>query len=400
MNSKTGLSDKINYSLKYKKIHFTLYLAFLILFLGNTLPENREDLSIRLRWNQAFPAEKWQDIQTGMIWALSHLGAELPQNSIHRILRSTEDPMVFETCLDQAQFPVKAQKALAIILAQLKKTEEYQQNCSIDLGRFIVLTLHAPHHYYEITDMPKTYTAFRALHEMDKVPTLHFPVVRSSIAVGNRIVEFRTGASPLAYAFIAAEGTGRLEFDNFNATEFEVFDVMKNGQLRFGIYDNNGQLEACTPPEFGEAGKPGNCMWCHESTIQPLFSATYNVPGNLTKSGFLDTIFQLKSALAAYQNKRSTDIQFAKAFDHTYHELLYITFMEPSAQRISNEWNISIPEVEARLKHLKTHRYSEYPWMGVLYDRADIDRLTPFATARVPDFVRAPSAFEPNYFLQ
>ena len=360
-------------------------------------PNDAEQYTLQVRWCKAYPAEQWLNIRQGIAWTLSYLGATLPKNAIYRTIKSTEDPSIVELNFAQAGFSPTALHALKTILDSLKRTAEYDRFCSIDLGRLVVLTVHSPHHYYRITGMPRSLASFRSLHEMDK-GVLQFPVVRSSIATGNRIVEFKTGKQPTQWAFVAAEGHGRMELDNFVATEYEVFDIMPNGQLRFAIYDRNGALHTATPLEMGEAGKPGNCLWCHESSLQTLFTPTFNVPGALSVSAFRDTIKTLKKNLLQYQKAQKSDIDFDSVYQHTQHELLYITFMEPSAERIANEWNMPIKKVQQYLARLPQHRNEEFPWMGLLYHRRDIDPLAPIKQVRIPSSVRAPSDFEPDFF--
>ncbi len=357
-----------------------------------------ERLHLALRWCRAYPAETSNNITMGMAWALSHLGAELPKGSLGKVLVPTQEPYVYDLHLDRAGFGPTALDALATILDSLKHTEEYGRYCSIDMGRFVVLTAHSPYHYYRITGMPRTYASFRSLHDLDRVPTLHFPVVRSSIAKGNRIVEFRTGKSPQQWAFVAAEGEGRIELGNFEPTEYEVFDIMPNGQPRFGIYDRNGTLEASTPVSLGEAGKPGNCMWCHESSLQTLFTPTFTVPGKLSPKAFRDTIQRMQTVLRQYQRNQRSEIRFDSAYHHAQHELLYISFMEPSLERVAEEWQMPRLAVQNMLRHLPRHPHPEFPWMGMLYRRRDIEPLAPVRCAPTPEHVREAGGKEVDFF--
>lgn len=385
------------------KLYCSLFIPLLIVLLGyqtSPAPVPDERLVIQLRWCKAYPAETGKNIEKGLAWTLSFLGAELPKGSLPQVLRNTEDPAILEVHLEKAGFNATAQTALADILDSLKRTPEYERFCSVDLGRFVVLTVHSPFHYYRITGLPRTLASFRSIHGMNEQSTRHFPVIRSSIAVGNRDITFQTGASPRDWAFIAAEGYGRMEYGNFTPTEYEVFDVMPNGQLRFGIYDQNGHWETGTPAYLGEAGKPGNCMWCHESSVQTLFSPTFDVPGQLTARAFKDTVRLLNTTLKQYQRSRKSEVEFDSVYAHTQHELLYITFMEPSAQRIANEWGTSTGEVEYRLRYAPTHRNAEFPWMGLLYRRQDVDALAPVRATPIPGSVRETATFEPDFFVK
>jgi hypothetical protein len=385
------------------KFCLALFIPLLVVLLGyqaapERVPIPDERLVIQLRWCKTYPAETWENVQKGLAWTFSHLGAELPQGVLPFVLRHTQDPTILEVHLEKAGFDATGQAALAIILDSLKRTPEYERYCSIDLGRFVVLTVHSPFHYYQITGQPRSLTSFRHLHQMDQSALLKFSVVRSSIAIGNRDIVFKTGASPTDWAFIAAEGQGRMEYGNFTPTEYEVFDIMPNGQLRFGIYDQHGNLEAGTPAHFGEAGKPGNCMWCHESNIQTLFNPTYDVPGKMSRQAFKDTVKQLRKRLLQYQLSRESEIEFDNKFVHTQHELLYIGFMTPPLIRIAQEWGKTMKETEDLLRYAPSHINEEYPWMGLLYKRRDVDALAPVRATPIPGDVRETSVFEPDFF--
>ncbi len=373
-----------------------LGLLFLLSYRPPGPPPER--LHLALRWCRAYPTETTDNITMGMAWTLSHLGATLPKGCMAKVLAPTQEPYLYDLYLDRAGFSPTALDALATILDSLKRTEEYDRYCSIDMGRFVVLAAHSPYHYYRITGMPRTYAAFRSLHSLDREPTLHFPVLRSSIAKGNRIVEFRTGKLPPQWAFVAAEGEGRMELGNFVPTEYEVFDIMPNGQPRFAIYDRSGILEASTPVSLGEAGKPGNCMWCHESTLQILYTPTHRVPGQLSPTAFRDTIERMKTVLRQYQRDRRSDIQFDSINHHSLHELLYIGFMEPSLGRIAAEWQMPTSTVQNMLRHLPQHRHPEFPWMGLLYDRRNIEPLAPVRCAPTPEHVREAGGREVDFF--
>jgi hypothetical protein len=391
--------QKRNYKISVQLYFGAALLATLFLLAYRPAEPTPERLHIALRWCRAHPGEKPGQVTTGMAWALSHLGAALPQGTLSQVwVAKKGEPFVYDLYLDKAGFGPTALDALATIVDSLKRTEEYERYCSIDLGRFVVLTVHSPYHYYRITGVPRTYASFRSLHDMDGAPTLHFPVIRSSIANGNRIVEFRAGPSPRQWAFVAAEGTGRMELGNFEATEYEVFDIMPNGQLRFAIYDRQGALEAATPLSLGEAGKPGNCMWCHESSVQTLFSPTHHVPGKLSPNAFRDTIRQMKTALRRYQREQYATVQFDSTYHHTEHELLYITFMEPTLARVAAEWQMTQIAAQALVRHLPTHYHPEFPWLGPLYRRRDIEPLAPVRCAPVPTHVREAGGTEVDFW--
>ncbi len=380
---------------------FLLFIAFPVLIcnLGsrsfNSRPD-KEQLKIAVRWVKSQPGEPWQDVRKGLIWGFSHLGAELPAGAFDRSI-SPSDANIYWLDFNALGFSEQAKIPLAAILDSLKNTGEYQSRCGIDLGRLLVLLCHSPQHYYAITGIPSTYADFRAAHEMDQTATYVFPVLRSSIAFGNRLLEFREGPSPTDFAFIAKEGRGSWELGNFQVEEYEVFDVMANGQLRFAIYNRDGALENATPSHLAEAGKPGKCMWCHESSIQPLFSRTFHVPGFMSPDDFDAQVLQMRARLHHFQRAKRSEVQFENVYDHTQQELLYIGFMEPTAERLALEWGVALSEAKRRLSGCRPHRHAEFPQLGWLYERCDVDALAPYSAARVPESVREPSDFEPNF---
>jgi hypothetical protein len=98
------------------------------------------------------------------------------------------------------------------------------------------------------------------------------------------------------------------------------------------------------------------------------------------------------------RSKLSSRIDFKRAQDHTYAELLYITFYEPSAERIAGEWNVPVAQVREALSGLPTHAHDEFDFLGPqLYRRSDVDRLTPYRVLAPPTDPREPSAYEPDF---
>ena len=90
-------------------------------------------------------------------------------------------------------------------------------------------------------------------------------------------------------------------------------------------------------------------------------------------------------------------VDFSQTQQHTFTELLYISFMEPSAERLSREWNLTLTEVQNRLTGLPTHTYDEFPFLGTLYHRKDIELLAPYPGLSVSDHVREQSQTEVNH---
>ncbi|MEO6167369.1 MAG: hypothetical protein ABIO46_05910 [Chitinophagales bacterium] len=351
---------------------------------------------INLRWIPAYEEESWDDVRTGLLWSFSFLGASLPPGSFDASVNWVND-QVFTCDFSKLGFNQEALLSLQVIFDRLKDSEEYKRKGGIDLGRLLMLTVYSSHHYYRITGKNQTYSSVEEFYLSDSV--LQFVITNSAVATDDRLIHMPAATTPSAIAFYSAtEGTGKIADSSFSVEAYETLELMPNGQLRFAIYDLQGKLETSADALISAAGKPGKCMWCHESNVQTLLNEMDDVPGYLTVKEFVDRVKLSNDELTAIRNALSTDLVFANKQDHTQSELLYISFMEPSAFRIANEWGISLPEAESILFGLPMHDYPEFLFPGLLYDRKAVDLLAPYATERVPESVREYSSYEPDFF--
>ncbi|HUM45846.1 MAG TPA: hypothetical protein PLD84_02890 [Chitinophagales bacterium] len=351
---------------------------------------------INLRWIPSYEEESWDDVRTGLLWSFSFLGASLPTGSFDASVTWVND-QIFTCDFSKLGFNDDALLSLQVIFDRLKASEEYKSKGGIDLGRLLMLTIYSSNHYYRITGTNQSYSTVKELYLSDSV--LQFGITNSAVATDDRLIHMPEATNPSAIAFYSAtEGTGKITDSSFSIGAYEIFELMPNGQLRFAIYDSQGKLETSADALISAAGKPGKCMWCHESNVQTLFSQMEDVPGYLTSQEFIDRVKLSNDELKAIRNELSTDLVFANNQDHTQSELLYIGFMEPSAYRIAHEWDISLPEAESILSGLPVHDYPEFPFLGVLYDRIAVDLLSPYETERVPESAREYSSYEPDFF--
>lgn len=353
-------------------------------------PINNEKYKITLKWNKAYELQTKQDVETGFIWALSFLGAELPKGCKADGL--VWNANIVEVDFYRLGFNSLALEAISKLLNIFKQSEEFKKNGAIDIGRFLALTLNSSNHYYAITGIARTLDGFKKDKILD---SKQFVVTNSAISTHNRIIVLpdSTNFNFLKDAFIAKEGNGNLNDDNFRITSFEVFDQMKNGQFRFAIYDTLGMINSAA---MGKAGKPAKCLWCHEIFFQPLYFEQVEIPGFYNSSQFLKIINSNSLALSVYRNNLSSEIDFTKKQDHTFTELLYISFMEPNAERIALEWEMSIDSVKEKLKGLPTHLHSEFEYLGNLFEREEVDKLAPYLSIRPPSSAREKSSYEPD----
>ena len=81
-------------------------------------------------------------------------------------------------------------------------------------------------------------------------------------------------------------GTGSIRDGTFERKDIEFLDLMKNGQLRFALYDLNGQLKTSTSPSLTAAGKPGKCVWCHQIRLQIARRNVTDLDGYHTTKSF------------------------------------------------------------------------------------------------------------------
>lgn len=377
----------------HKKVIFFSLTASLLLISVSFL--SKKDRTLNLHYTINYSGDNWQKNKTGFLWALSYLGAELPKGSFDKSI-TWQDSATFNINFDKLGFSEKALSAIEGILDSLKNTEQYQKTKRTDLGHFVAITIGCSWHYYAITGASKTYDDFLKEHPLIKEQ--RFFVTHSTVAKHNRLLKFKAAEEVLNSVYIAEEGILDSNSNSFTPKTFEVLDVMPNGQLRFAIYDEKGKLTDASPLPYGEAGKPAKCLWCHEIVFQPLYVKNDSVPGYMSPMDFQKIIGQQNSLLNNYRKTLNSDIHFENRQDHTFMELLYISYMEPSIEKLSQEWNINVSHLSKILNNEKTHQHYEFDFMKDIYNRAEITKFSPFKYAVTADDIREPNTKEPNYF--
>lgn len=354
-----------------------------------------ENLVINFKWHTGSFNHGKEEIKTGLAWTLSSLGAELPNGSLDSALMDIA-PQVFSVDLSKVGFTEAAQVALQVVVSQLKSSEAYKENSYTELGRFVMLTLNSSYHYYEITEAPKSLREFKAQYRFEGKQAR---IINSSVSKVQRLVEVAEADGIEEIAYISTEGLGTFQNGNFTPEEFEVFDIMPNGQLRFALYDKKGRLKDSADGAITNAGKPSKCLWCHEVNIQPFFrpEPILDGPEFLNVVDFMDIRNNQMRMLVEYRDSLKSDIDFRKRQDHGFMEKLYIDFTEPSLERLAEEWQLSLEETKSLLTGYKTHTQEEFKFEN-LYDRKDVDRLSPLSIVPVPEHPREFSINEPNLF--
>ena len=389
-----------------------LYLAFslvLLLVVGeacrkeviDVVPVNQDSIipepqlnasQIYLKWYQN-DTETKEDIEIGLKWCFSFLGASLPT-------RSMEKAMVWEgentIKLDVAElgFSSHAHEKLKRLISAFKQSESYRQNNAADVGRWVAVIFNNSNHYYEITGVPKSFDDFKNQYTYQSKLG---GIIESQVSVGHRRIWFPRELEYGKMGFIAEELVGSIVDTTFSVKEYEVMDIMPNGQQRFAVYDLSGKLVVGASKVFSIGGKPAKCLWCHESEIPKAFTSKTSIAGYYSIQEFDSIIGLCNQELKNRRSSLASDLDFAKTKDHTQLEKLYIRFMEPSAKRLAQEWKMTENQVQEKLANIATHIHHEFPEMGNLYHRKVVDPLATFRGLEVSNDARELEGDEPNY---
>jgi len=339
---------------------------------------------INLKYN-TYQTGTIQDAKIGLTWALSQIGAKNTVSFNGIILSNNTFTIDFE----KLGFNENAKIQLEKLHNKIKKTPAYKVNNNIDLGRYVTLVIGASEHYFKITGVPENLNDI--LENYNLKPDKGY-VNNSIISLKHRVVEF-SAQNNLKQLFLTQE----IEPNTQEVLEFETIEIMDNGQLKYGIFDANGIRKNVATPTISTAGKPGKCMWCHESNINRLFSIQDDFDGFIPYLQFNDTLVKYNDALKEKQLDLVNGVDFSQKQDHTKMELLYISFMEPSAEVLSKEWNLTINEVQNKLMSLQTHNHEEFSFLGELYHRNEVEQFAPFISLQVSSSVREASQIEVNH---
>lgn len=343
------------------------------------------ETAINLKWNKAYPDDTIDKSLIGLKWALSYMGATLPSSDAG--FRTTASTITID--IKKLGFNVNAQQNLSKLVEKIKATPEYQNNNAVDLGRFVTLLIGASEHYYEIIGTPNTLDEI--LNQYTLLPQKGY-VNNSSVSLEHRIIRF-SEQNGFNQVFLSEE----VDPVSGEIYEYETIELLPNGQLRFGIFDTNGNRKNNADATHSNAGKPAKCMWCHESTINQMFTPQNDYAGYLTYADFQSTLIGYRETNRAQKLALTDGVDFAQTQQHTLTELLYISFMEPSAERLSAEWNMPLAQVQSLLSGLPTHVYDEFPFLGNLYYRHEVETLAPFQGLSVSTNVREASTIEVNH---
>lgn len=362
---------------------------FISLFFTSCLKEieeqpEKESVAINLAWHKSYPEDSIEKATIGLYWCLSMVGAKVLNSAVIPLKNS-----IFKVDINSIALNENAVSTLTVLHQKIKETEAYQQKKSIDLGRYISLLIGASEHYYAITNVPENLDEILSNYSLQ---TSKGYVNNSSVSFKHRVIEY-SNQENTKQLFLSTE----IDPENNKIVEYETMELMENGQIKFGIFDINGKRINAADDTHTNAGKPAKCMWCHESNINQLFSAQENFSGFLTSLQLNDTLIKFNNKLKNTQNSILSGVTFSNRQEHVQLELAYISFMQPSALRLSNEWDTSEFEVRNKLSSLQTHVHEEFPFLGDLYDRNKVESFAPFKSLPISSSIREKSNIEVNY---
>ena len=379
----------LNIKHPFKTLHLLLIpLVCILLHSCSKLKfwETEHNNLINLKWNKAYKNDNLELHKAGLKWALSFLGSKIALDTSYSGITYSKNTILLD--VDHVGFSKKAITHLKALNKTIKTSDEYQKKGHIDIGRYLALTIGSPLHYYKIVDVPITLKDLESNYNFD---TLTAYINNSSISKIDRNIKTSKTGTSYKKAFISSE----IDTLTQKILEYESVELMENGLSRFALYDSIGNLKSAGDLNVTRAGKPGKCMWCHESGIQPLFRVQKEIPHYMSPKNFLDSLITYNSRLQDYQAKIWQDSLIINKRQHTNMELTYITFMEPSIEQLSNEWGLPPEKVRQKVKHLTPHTHEEFKFLGdSLYHRKNIDILAPYKVIAVPESIRESSTLK------
>ena len=370
---------------------WTLLLAACTLLLAAcgpapSSPPTRVDLSpLPLAW-PLDPHLSADQVRVGIDWDLSLLGALPPADGAHLSLVEQDGWLVGELDLAQAGFPAPSHAALTDALAELRDSEELALAGAVDPGRLLMLTLHEPWRYYAITGACGSVYGWRTARLVEEPD--RYDVVTSLLAGGDRMVLLPPAGTPVADLALAM-GTDDIPFgEAWSPTEFEVVDLMDNGQQRFAAYDAHGDLVPHADPDVVPAGQPGRCQWCHEGNLMVGTPDNPSTDAAIPTAEWLSRMAAWQAELEAWRAGMATSVIFADRESHTQGERVVRDFLLPTVARAAAEWGLSEEEARAlaQAEGLWLGADEEWPDRGEVLLREEVEAVWEArdGVARVP----------------
>jgi len=358
---------------------FGLSLIFLISF---AFTQKEDPALIRLQMYKTYEKNTPQDHLVAIKWCMAYLGSTITSDTSLKGIMVEDSVIILD--IEKLGFQPKTVDYLNSLHQKWKKKEAYKVKNAIDLGRYISLTLGYATNYFELVDIPKKLKKYESKFTFDPNEGL---VDNSSVSLVRRTISFSNNHMQNRDFFLATETDSVYH----KVLELETLEVMENGMPKFGIYSRTGKRKNAGTLAFSNAGKPAKCLWCHESQILPMFRKQRDWEGFLKYEELQDSLKMRVARQRAHQDTLWKDRHFLKRWHHEKVEIAYISFMEPSAERLAQEWQMPLKEVKVALRGLETHRHHEFDFLGDLYLRKDVDRVGPWKVVKAPVSVREPS---------
>ena len=302
-----------------KTFSYILLIALSFLFSCSKTTGNQEGQAntIRLKWFSSHQKDSFESHTIALKWCLSYLGS-------NKIVIDDSEAFTYNNPhitldINKLGFDDNAINQLKKLHLIFKTSEEYKKHGAFDIGKYIVMTLGSSHHYYKIHNTPKNIDTYTTLYLFNELKGY---INNSSISNPkiNRIVSYSTLTEKYKQAYISKE----IDAESKEVKEFEMFERMSNGQLKFAVYNVNGNLIPNSNHQVGGAGKPAKCIWCHEVVIQPTFRPQNDFRGYLSAPQLLDTLVFYGLELRNYQNSLWKESAIKNTELHTNMELTYI----------------------------------------------------------------------------
>lgn len=339
----------------------------------------RPEAEFRLAWYPADETETWDDVEVGLDWAWSQMGALPPPGTANGTRTSVDGVVTFPVALDDLALPPSAREVVDTVVAELSPAGE-----PVDIGRFLMRSLHEPARYAAMTGACPTRGEWAAARQA--ADPLLYAVTTSLLTSEDRRVALNAGPTVVgAIGYLAESGEGSLADGTFTPREAEVVDVMPNGQFRYAVYGEDGAL--LPAGEHAPTGTPGKCAWCHEDHIQAGSDANASAEGYIDHATWTSERVAAQAVLDSYRASLATSIDFSPPV-HEAAERLVEGFLFPDDRRVALEWGVSEAAVRILLGG-GTADQEEFGWTG-RHRRADVD-----AAAAAGEVVRTlPSARE------
>ncbi len=292
---------------------------------------------VDLTWRGA----DWQQARRGLEWQLSLMGATLPEGDHVVETHIVSGEVAFQLDLARLGLDAHAREALTAYSLEMEPGE--------DLGRWLMRTLYEPWRYYELTGACGDVEAWTQGRDL----SVEVSVPQSALIDGPR-------------DFVGADGdVDELAWLVVHGREAEAIDLMPNGQQRYAIFGEDGELVPAAAPEL-LAGQPGKCAWCHEGRVI------------LPAAGNDDDIAQVGAWQAAIDDWRTgldTAIDYSDPRVHGYGERLVVDFLRPTPARVAAEWGWTEEAVRAWIAEdaVRVLTDAEYPDRGDVLRRSDVD---------------------------